>query len=67
MVMFSFSIGEKVIWLAPATRSIYATFLGVELKDDGNEWAKIQPLPGMSERFSGEAMMVLADQLVPAF
>ncbi len=68
MVNFSFSVGEKVIWLAPATRSVYANFCGLEVKADGNQWAKIQPLPGMqNEKWDGNYLTVLADQIVPAF
>jgi hypothetical protein len=63
---FDFQIGDRVIWNAPVTRSMYAIFNGYEVKADGNEYAKITTLPGMS----GEPVMrmeVLADQLVPAW
>jgi len=65
---FSFSTDERVIWMAPKTRSIYAIYKGSEVKADGNEYAVIQPLPGIhDEKWSGESMTVLAEQLVPVY
>lgn len=63
---FSFSVGERVIWLAPATRSMYAVFNGFVCKADGNQYAKITTLPGVAD----EQVMkfeVLADQLIPSW
>lgn len=63
---FSFVVGERVIWLAPATKSLYAIFNGFEIKADGNQYAVITTLPGMAN----EPVMnftVLADQIIPAW
>jgi hypothetical protein len=65
--LFNFVAGEKVIWQCPNTRSVYAIFRKVELLADGNEYAIITPLAGITdERWSGENMSVLAEQLIPA-
>ena len=65
---FSFSIDERIVWMAPNTRSIYAVYKGSEVKPDGNEYAIIQPLPGVNnEKWDGEQMVVPADQLIPVY
>jgi len=65
---FSFNSGDKVIWLAPNTRSIFAQYIGEDRKADGNIYVRIMPLPSASnEKWSGESMEVLGDQIVPAF
>ena len=65
---FNFSANDRVIWLAPNTKSVYAVFLGTEVKADGNVWAQIKPLPGLNnQQWNGDSMFVLADQIVPAF
>ena len=66
--MFKFNANDKVIWLAPATRSIYASYVSSEIKADGNEWITLMPLPAMANaKFSGDAFVVLAEQVIPAF
>ena len=65
---FSFNIGDRVIWLAPNTRSVLAKYIGEEGKADGNIYVRIIPLPSVAnELWSGESMDVLGDQVVPAF
>jgi hypothetical protein len=66
--LFGFSANERVIWNCPNTRSVYAIFRKMELKEDGNEYAIITPLAGIAdERWDGENMCILAEQLIPAF
>jgi len=54
--------------MAPKTRNVYAIYKGSEVKADGNEYAIIQPLPGIhNEMWSSGCFHVLAEQLVPVY
>jgi len=66
---FSFNSGDRVIWLAPNTSSVFAEYVGEDRKADGNIYIRIRPLPSMSggSWVLGEFMEVLGDQVVPAF
>lgn len=66
---FSFNVGERVIWLAPNTRSVFAEYVGEERKADGNIYVRIKPIPSLlgDAWVIGEFMDVLGDQVVPAF
>ncbi len=52
--------GDKVVWMAPKTRSMYATFVSTEVKADGKEWSIIH-VAGTGR------ILVMASDLTPAW
>ena len=60
IAFFTFKEGDKVVWMAPKTRSMYATFVSTEVKADGKEWSIIH-VAGTGR------ILVMASDLTPAW
>ena len=60
VAFFTFKEGDKVVWMAPQTRSMYATFISTEVKADGKEYSVIA-LP------EGGRITVMSCDLTPAW